>query len=115
MNSRRELMIDIRNKVKGINPKTPVGFHVWHNASFSPFYRAEIDFADMAKNADFIKPVVYNTIGGARIKTFATSVGQTIFGDMPPADILQMVYKMFDYREQPFDKVGEAGLSTDYI
>lgn len=108
-------MIDIRKRVKTVNPKTPVGFHVWHNASFSPFYRAEIDFAEMARNADFIKPVVYNHCAGARIKSFADSVGQTVFGDLPPAEILQLLYKMFDYHEAPYDKVGPAGFSTDYI
>jgi hypothetical protein len=115
INSRKQLMIDIRNKVKSINPNTPVGFHVWHNASFSPFYRAEIDFAEMAQNADFIKPVVYNSCAGARMKTFVESVGQTIFGDLPPAEILQMLYEMFDYKEAPYDQLAAAGFSTDYI
>jgi hypothetical protein len=115
INSRRDLMIDIRNKVKGITPKTPVGFHVWHNASFSPFYRAEIDFADMAKNADFIKPVVYNRCAGSRIKTYVNSVGQTIFGDLPPEMILQMHYDFFDYKEAPYAEVAEKAFSTDYI
>jgi len=115
INSRKELMIDIRNRVKTVNASTPVGFHVWHNASFSPFYRAEIDFADMAKNADFIKPVVYNSCAGSRINSFVDSVGQTIFGDIPPAEILQMVYKMFDYKEAPYEKLAAAGFSTDYI
>ena len=116
INSRRQLMLDIRNRVKTVNPKTPVGFHVWHNASFSPFYRAEIDFADMAKNADFIKPVVYNSCAGTRMVSYANSVGQTIFGDMPPAEILQMMYEMFDYKkEAPYDKLAAAGFSTDYI
>jgi hypothetical protein len=113
--SRRQLMIDLRNRGKSANPATPIGFHVWHNASFSPFYRGETDFADMAKDADFIKPVLYNTIGGARMKTFCTSVGQTIFGDFPPAEILQMVYKMFDFKEADFDHLAAAGYSTDYI
>jgi hypothetical protein len=115
INSRKQLMIDIRNRVKSVKPDMPVGFHVWHNASFSPFYRAEIDFADMAKNADFIKPVVYNHCGGARIKTYVNSVGQTVFGDIPPAEILQMTYEMFDYKEAPYDKIAAAGFSTDYI
>jgi hypothetical protein len=115
IDSRKQLMLDIRNHVKAINPKTPVGFHVWHNCSFSPFYRAESDFADMARDADFIKTVLYNRIGGTRIVSFVNSVGQTIFGDLPKADILQMVYKMFDYQEAPYDKVAAAGLSTDYI
>jgi hypothetical protein len=115
INSRKQLMIDIRNRVKSVNPGTPVGFHVWHNASFSPFYRAEIDFADMAKNADFIKPVVYNSCAGTRIKSFVASVGQTIFGDIPPSQMLQMLYEMFDYKEAPYDQVAETGFSTDYI
>jgi hypothetical protein len=115
INSRKQLMVDIRNRAKSVNPDTPVGFHVWHNASFSPFYRAEIDFAEMAKNADFIKPVVYNSCAGSRIKTFVDSVGHTIFGDIPPAEILRMVYEMFDYKEAPYEQVAAAGFSTDYI
>jgi hypothetical protein len=115
INSRKQLMVDIRNRAKSVNANTPVGFHVWHNASFSPFYRAEIDFAEMAKNADFIKPVVYNSCAGSRIKTFVDSVGQTIFGDFPPNQILRMVYEMFDYQEAPYDQVAVTGFSTDYI
>src|ERR1700691_1924508 len=108
-------MIDIRNRVKTVNANTPVGFHVWHNASFSPFYRAEIDFADMAKNADFIKPVVYNSCAGSGTVSYGNSGGQTIFGDVAPAEILQTMYEMFDYQEAPYDKLAAAGFSTDYI
>jgi hypothetical protein len=115
INSRQDLMTDIRNRVKSANPSTPVGFHVWHNASFSPFYRAESDFAEMAKNADFIKPVLYNTIGGARMRTFVTSVGHTLFGDIPEPELLQMMYKILDYKEAPWDQLAAAGFSTDYI
>ncbi len=115
INSRKQLMIDIRARVKTVNPNTPVGFHVWHNASFSPFYRAESDFGDMAKWSDFIKPVLYNGCAGSRIVTFVNSVGQTIFGDIPRADLLQMIYEMFDYKEAPYDQVGAVGFSTDYI
>jgi hypothetical protein len=115
INSRKQLMIDMRNRVKSVNSSTPVGFHVWHNASFSPFYRAEIDFADMAKNADFIKPVVYNSCAGSRMTSFINSVGQTIFGDVPPAQLLQAMYEMFDYKEAPYGQLAAAGFSTDYI
>ena len=115
IDSRKQLMIDIRNRVKTVNAKTPVGFHVWHNASFSPFYRAESNFGEMAKDADFIKPVVYNRCAGTRIKTYVQSVGQTVFGDLPPADILQLMYRFFDYKEASYDELGAAGFSTDYI
>jgi len=49
------------------------------------------------------------------MKTFVESVGQTIFGDLPPAEILQMLYEMFDYKEAPYDQLAAAGFSTDYI
>ena len=114
INSRKQLMLDIRNRVKSINASTPVGFHVWHNASFSPFYRAEIDLAGMAKNADFIKPVLYNTCAGTRMKTFVNSVGQTIFGDVPPAELLQMMYEMLDCREAGLDQVAATGFFNGF-
>jgi hypothetical protein len=115
INSRKQLMIDIRNRVKSVKPNTPVGFHVWHNASFSPFYRAEIDFNEMAQNADFIKPVVYNSCAGGRMMSYIKSVGQTIFGDVPPAELLQVMYEMFDYKEAPLDQLTAAGFSADYV
>jgi hypothetical protein len=115
INSRTQFMIDLRNRVRGVNAKLPVGFHVWHNASFSPFYRAEIDFGEMAKNADFIKTVLYNVSAGERMTSFVDSVGQTIFGDFSRPAILEMLYQMMDFKELPYDKVGAAGFSTDYI
>jgi hypothetical protein len=70
----------------------------------------------MAKNSDFIKPVLYNRISGSRMVTFVNSVGQTVFGDVPPAELLQMMYKILDYpTEAPFDQLPAAGYSTDYI
>jgi hypothetical protein len=115
INSRKQFMVDIRKQVKSVSADTPVGFHVWHNASFSPFYRAEIDFADMARNADFIKPVVYNSCAGARMTSFVNSVGQTIFGDVPPAELLGMMYEMLDYKEAAYGRLAAVGFSTDYI
>jgi hypothetical protein len=115
INSRKQLMLDIRNRVKSVKPNTPVGFHVWHNASFSPFYRAEIDFGDMAKNADFIKPVVYNSCAGTRMTSFINSVGRTIFGDVPPPELLHLMYEILDYKEAPYQSLPAAGFSPDYV
>lgn len=113
--SRRQLMIDIRNRVKSVSLAMPVGIHVWHNASFSPFYRAEIDFADMTQYADFIKPVLYNRCAGIRMHTFIQSVHQTIFGDIPSAELLHWMYEVLDYQEATYDQIPQSGFSTDYI
>ena len=41
--SLRETYAALYGKVKSIKPQVPVGWHIWHNNSFSPIYRAEQD------------------------------------------------------------------------
>ena len=41
--SLRETYAAIYNKVKSVKPSIGVGWHIWHNNSFSPIYRAEQD------------------------------------------------------------------------
>jgi hypothetical protein len=113
--SRLDFMRDLHAKVKSINPALPVGWHIWHNVSFSPFHRAEMDFAEIAKISDYIKPVLYSNCAGERMKSFADSVGENVFGDLPRADSLAMLYQMLDYREAPYDRVLAAGFSPDYV
>ena len=60
VSSRHDLQAAIYRKVKSINPALPVGWHVWQNMSFSPFQRAEEDFAAMTPHADFLRPALYN-------------------------------------------------------
>lgn len=115
ISSRKQLMIDIRNRVKSAKPNVPVGWHLWHNISFSPFHRAEMDYSEIGKFSDFIKPVLYNNSAGERIKSFADSVAGNVFGDVPREQILEFLYATLDYKEAPYDKVTAAGLSSDYV
>ena len=39
----RETYAAMYQKVKSIKPEVLVGWHIWHNISFSPFYRAQQD------------------------------------------------------------------------
>ncbi|HEX3355730.1 MAG TPA: twin-arginine translocation signal domain-containing protein [Tepidisphaeraceae bacterium] len=113
--SRENLQAEMYRLVKSIKPQLPVGWHVWHNVSFSPLHRAETDYTRMAPFSDFLKPVVYTNCGGERIRTFADSVSQNIFGDMPPAQTLDTLYHMLDYQEANYDKVVGVGFSPDYV
>jgi hypothetical protein len=115
INSRSELMAAIYQKVKSIKPNLQVGWHVWHNLSFSPFHRAEMDYGEMAKFSDFIKPVLYANCAGDRIHTFVDSVGQNVFGDLPAAETLDMLYHMLNYQEAPYDTISARGFSSDYV
>lgn len=113
--SRNEVQAEIHRTVKSVRPELPVGWHIWHNVSFSPFHRAEIDYAEMAAFSDFIKPVLYNNCAGERIKSFADSVAANVFGDLAGPQTLGMLYRMLDYEEAPYDRAVAAGLSADYV
>ena len=53
--SLRETQKAIYDKVKSVKPQLGVGWHIWHNNSFNPIYRAEQDLAEMAPYSDFLK------------------------------------------------------------
>ncbi len=113
--SRFALQTQIYKLVKSIKPQLPVGTHIWHTVSFSPFHRAEMDYAQIAKFTDFIKPVLYNNCAGERMKSFIDSVGQNVFGDIPKADMLGLMYELLNYKEAPYDTVLGTGFSPDYV
>ncbi len=115
IDSRADLMAGIYQKVKSVNPKLQVGWHIWHVMSFSPFHRAELDYAPMAKYSDYIKPVLYANCAGDRMKSFTNSVAQNVFGDVPDAPMLDVYYDMLNYQEAAYDEVSQKGFSSDYV
>jgi hypothetical protein len=115
MQSRWGLQRKIYGLVKSIKPELPVGWHLWHNISFSPFHRAEMDFGEMAAFSNFLKPVLYSNVAGERIRSFTDSACGNVFGDLPADEALGMLYHVLDYKEAPFDRVRQTGLSADYV
>lgn len=113
--SRHELQTEIHRKVKSINPALPVGWHLWHNLSFSPFHRAEEDYTALAPYSDFIRPVLYSNCAGERMHSFVDSTHGNLLGDAPEGLTLDFLYRLLDYQEAPYDKVTAAGLSADYV
>ncbi len=113
--SRFELQTKIYQLVKSIKPELPVGTHLWHTVSFSPFHRAEMDYEEIAKFTDFVKPVLYNNCAGERMKSFVDSATQNVFGDIPKGEALGMCYEILNYQETGYDKVKGTGFSADYV
>ena len=114
--SRHELQAAIYRKVKSINPSLQAGWHAWQNISFSPFQRAEENFADVAGFSDFIRPALYNNVAGGRFATFVKGARGTVFGDLPPELTLDMLYRELNYDgEAPCDKLAATGFSADYV
>ena len=85
--SLRETYAAIYHKVKEVKPSLGVGWHIWHNNSFNPIYRAEQDLAELSKYSDFLKIVIYHNCGGERLATYINNVGSSIYGDIPAQEL----------------------------
>ncbi len=114
--SLRETYAALYGKVKSIKPQVPVGWHIWHNNSFSPIYRAEQDLQELSKYSDFLKVVIYHNCGGERMASYINSVSQTIYGDIPKQELLMdFEYNVMSLRERSYEQIPYTGLSSDYV
>lgn len=113
--SLRDAYKAIYTAAKEAKPTVGVGWHIWHNNSFNPIYRAEQDLQAIAPVSDFLKIVIYHNCGGERLASYIDSVGQTIYGDVPKQELLDFHYRVLDYREKKLEEIPKAGLSSDYV
>src|SRR5215813_4776084 len=114
--SLRETYAAIYNKVKSIKPSIGVGWHIWHNNSFNPIYRAEQDLSELTKYSDFLKMVMYHNCGGERMASYIRSVSTNLYGDVPQQELLDFHYRVLDYKEEkPLADIPKTGLSADYV
>ena len=111
----QEVQAELYGMSKSIAAQKPFGFHMLQAMTFSPFYRAEEDYANRRNYADFLKLATYNNAGGPRLAAYLNSLGHTIFRDASPQDFLALYYKMMNYEEAPYDQLASAGLSPDYV
>lgn len=100
---------------KSIRPDVAVGWHIWHNNSFSPFFRAAQDYAEFRKYSDFLKVVMYNNCGGPRLASYVNSVTGTILGDLSPEEALQPTYKIQNYEGAHLAELPRQGLPSEYV
>ncbi len=115
--SQEELYGLMYGTVKGVKPTARVGWHIMHLVTLSPFYRADQNFARLARAADFLKPCPYNNCAGPRFAQYVKNVQSTIFRDFTPQEVLAMQYKLLGYEgEEPdLNKLPVTGLSAKYV
>lgn len=77
--SQRQLYRDIYGTAKAAHEDVKVGWHIYHNLSFSPFYRADQDYASLGECSDFVKVVAYNNCAGPRFYTWVHNICRTLF------------------------------------
>jgi hypothetical protein len=105
----------IYSAAKKVKPGVGVGWHIWHNNSFNPIYRAEQDLQVIAPVSDFLKVVMYHNCGGERMASYIDSVSKTIYGDVPKQELLDFHYRVMDDREKRLAEIPRAGFSDDYV
>ena len=98
-----------------IAPQKGIGWHVWHNNSFSPWYRAEQDYTDFAGYSDFLKVVMYNLCGGERLAQYVRNTQRSLFADLTPEQVLDFTYGVQQYHDRPLDQLPTTGLSAEYV
>lgn len=111
----RETYDAIYKRVKSVKPGVEVGWHIWHNNSFSPFYRAQQDLQELAKYSDFLKMVMYHNCAGERMASYIDSVHGDLFGDMSDQEALDFDYRVMNFQEGPYGRIAYTGFSPDYV
>jgi hypothetical protein len=111
----RESYAAIYKTVKTAKPAVPVGWHIWHNNSFNPIYRAEQDLHELSNYSDFIKVVMYNNCGGERMALYADNIGSTLYRDLSKQALIDLNYSLMGFKEGSYDQIPRTGLSADYV
>lgn len=83
--SREDHRRRIYKRVKSIDATKRVGWHMVHGMSYDPFFRANVDYAEMRHYSDWIKPVLYFDCAGTRSKGFFDrALGSSLLRGMDP-------------------------------
>jgi hypothetical protein len=113
--SQRNLYRDIYGVAKASNQNVEVGWHVFHDISFSPFYRADQDYAELSELSDFIKVVAYNNCAGPRFSTWIQTISKTLFSDVQAPEVYSLMLQLLGLDEGDLDTLPQDGFSADYV
>jgi hypothetical protein len=113
--SLRETYQTLYSKVKSVNPALLCGWHIFHNNSFSPVFRAEQDLQELSKYSDFLKMVMYHNCAGPRMANYVDGLHRGVFADFPKQELLEFEYRTLNYQEPSYDEIPHTGFSSDYV
>ena len=105
---------NVYKAAKSARPGIQAGFHIWHPNSLSPFTRAEMPFERLAY-ADFIKPVVYDIVGGPRYANYIEAANSTVFRDVPEQQFLQLNNHLMNYGNMTLSDLPKNGMPLEYL
>lgn len=113
--SQRQLYRDIYGVAKACDPSIQVGWHVYHNLTFNPFYRADQDYSELSRLSDFIKVVAYNNCAGPRFHAWVENACRSLFADTTPEVAYPLLQQLLGLDEAPFSELPARGFSAEYV
>jgi hypothetical protein len=113
--SQWQLYRDIYGIAKAANPALQVGWHLYHNISFSPFYRADQDYGQLSRFSDFLKVVAYNNCAGPRFVTAIAHLCRALFADATPEEVEPLLSRLLGHQEAELSRLPQVGFSPDYV
>lgn len=113
--SLRETYEAIYQKAKSVKRSLGVGWHIWHNNSFSPIYRAEQDLQAIAPYSDFLKIVMYHNCAGERMAGYIDSVCATMYGDLSRQEALDFHARVLNEPEGRYAEIPKTGWPAEYV
>jgi len=115
-----EICTQIHHIAKEIRPDIDSGRHVDHQrSSWDFFFRSATSYEQMAKNADFIKPIVYHDAMGPRLRHWVLErLRGFVLNDLNLEQSLQLFYGVFGHDASAMPELHELesnGLGPEYV
>ncbi|CAE7468547.1 unnamed protein product, partial [Symbiodinium sp. CCMP2456] len=115
-----EICTQVHHTAKAISPNIDSGRHVDHQrSSWDVFYRAAIPYSTMAKNADFIKPILYHETFGPRLRWWVLErMKDRVLNELSLEQSLSLFYSTFGHTAKEMPQVEELdanGLGATYV
>jgi hypothetical protein len=59
--------------------------------------------------------VMYNNCAGPRIAAYVDNISGSVFADFPKEDVLELTYRLMNYKERSLEQIPFTGMSADYV
>jgi hypothetical protein len=115
-----EICSGVHSIAKSADAKIDSGRHVDHQrSSWDVFFRSAIDYGQMARSADYIKPILYHEAMGPRLRWWVLDrLKDRLLTELTLEQSLELFYAVFgqDASERPsLDKLDSIGLGPEYV
>ncbi len=111
----RNMYRSLYDFTKSLNPELEVGWALSFKGIYNPFYRARQDLRELSNYSDFLKIVMYNHVGGARVHRFVENMQNSIYGDMTQQECLDFISKIMGYTDMDINRIESAGLPSEIL